>query len=117
MNHTLTFYEDEATGKREQAFGAHVYNPGVDRVLKMRENVRKAAQYLGPWCPTCGKKGERCKNRDKCIRRSILLKPGPKFVTLPQGRSYQRLSKQEVQANAYRECVKRGDSICEAVAA
>lgn len=34
-----------------------------------RTRTHKAIQYLGPWCPVCGKKGTRCKNAKTCVAR------------------------------------------------
>jgi hypothetical protein len=49
---------------------------------KSVDKIRTA--YLGPWCPDCGKKGKKCRNRETCRLRSIVSYKAPRFLTLPK---------------------------------
>ncbi len=42
-----------------------------DWAQKAQAKAAKQAQYLGPWCSNCGKRGPRCKDRRACIVRHL----------------------------------------------
>lgn len=43
----------------------------------------KAAQYLGPWCSRCGKRGKECKDQQSCLQRQICRKGVAALASLP----------------------------------
>jgi hypothetical protein len=78
MNGTPT--EMSATASRGftyTLFDAPERSWGFDakRHAQLRAKVEKGLLYLGPWCSRCGKKGPNCRDRNKCVLRTILAKP------------------------------------------
>lgn len=75
----LTVMEDcdDAMPQGWPRFGA-----GSRDVQASRAKALKDAQYLGPWCSRCGKRGKDCRNAEACRVRQIPR--GSADVSLPR---------------------------------
>jgi len=63
--------DDDSTKARINNYGYRHFEPNKSIILKKREKVLKAAQYLGPWCHRCGKKGKDCRTKETCRIRQM----------------------------------------------